>query len=254
MKYKVGDRVRIKSFEWYNENKDKNGNVHCGDKVFDDYMSVFCGSVVTIGGVYPYNGYNIREDMYCRAWTDEMIECKVEGIEDRMKELRKMCAISLTDSNYSDKVEVLLNDYEYIEENGKAYFVKKKTEYPKSYEECCYVLGFENTELVFEDDYRDINPPKEQWKRLGLMNQLNKLFICCDAYWKLYGDEMGLGKPWEPDWNTSELKYIIYYENDKLWFNDEISRNTILAFPTEEMRDAFYENFKEIIESCKELL
>ena len=254
MKYNVGDRVLIKSFEWYNENKDKNGNVHCGDKVFDDYMSVFCGSVVTIGGVYPYNGYNIREDMYCRAWTDEMIECKVEGIEDRMKELRKMCAISLTDSNYSDKVEVLLNDYEYIEENGKAYFVKKKTEYPKSYEECCYVLGFENTELVFEDDYRDINPPKEQWKRLGLMNQLNKLFICRDAYWKLYGDEMGLGKPWEPDWNTSELKYIIYYENDKLWFNDEISRNTILAFPTEEMRDAFYENFKELIETVKELL
>lgn len=53
MKYKVGDRVRIKSFEWYNENKDKNGNVHCGDKVFDDYMSVFCGSVVTIGSPVP---------------------------------------------------------------------------------------------------------------------------------------------------------------------------------------------------------
>ena len=27
-----------------------------------------------------------------------------------------------------------------------------------------------------------------------------------------------------------------------------------LAFPTEEMRDAFYENFKELIEECKELL
>ena len=28
----------------------------------------------------------------------------------------------------------------------------------------------------------------------------------------------------------------------------------ILAFPTAEMRDAFYENFKELIELCKELL
>ena len=78
MKYNVGDKVRIKSLDWYNENKDINGNVHCGDKVFDNYMSVFCGSIVTIGGVYPYNAYDIREDMHCRAWTDEMIECKVE--------------------------------------------------------------------------------------------------------------------------------------------------------------------------------
>ena len=78
LKYKVGDKVRIKSLDWYNENKDINGNVHCGDKVFDNYMSVFCGSIVTIGGVYPYNAYDIREDMHCRAWTDEMIDCLVE--------------------------------------------------------------------------------------------------------------------------------------------------------------------------------
>ena len=77
MRFKVGDRVRIKSFDWYNENKDAGSCVHCGDKVFDNYMSVFCGSIVTIGGVCPY-GYDILEDMYCRIWTDEMFECKVE--------------------------------------------------------------------------------------------------------------------------------------------------------------------------------
>ena len=52
MKYKVGDRVRIKNLDWYNENKDKDGFVHCGDKVFDNYMSVFCGSIVNIDGDY----------------------------------------------------------------------------------------------------------------------------------------------------------------------------------------------------------
>lgn len=30
--------------------------------------------------------------------------------------------------------------------------------------------------------------------------------------------------------------------------------NKILAFPTAEMRDAFFEDFKELIEQCKELL
>lgn len=74
MKYKVGDKVKVKSFDWYNENKDEDGFVHCGDRIFDDYMSVFCGSVITISGEYPYCGYNVQEDMQCRTWTDEMIE------------------------------------------------------------------------------------------------------------------------------------------------------------------------------------
>ena len=77
MKYDIGDKVRIKSLDWYNQNKDEDGVVHCGDRVFDDYMSVFCESVVTIDGVCPF-GYAIREDRQCRTWTDEMIECKVE--------------------------------------------------------------------------------------------------------------------------------------------------------------------------------
>ena len=35
---------------------------------------------------------------------------------------------------------------------------------------------------------------------------------------------------------------------------DGTGRYALLAFPTKEMRDAFYENFKEEIEQCKELL
>ena len=77
MKFKVGDKVKIKCFDWYNENKDTDRCVHCGDRVFDNYMSVFCGSVVTICGVSLY-GYDIREDMCCRTWTEDMFECLVE--------------------------------------------------------------------------------------------------------------------------------------------------------------------------------
>ena len=131
---------------------------------------------------------------------------------------------------------------------------EKKKEYPKTYEECCYITGFENTEMVFEDDYRDINPPKEQWKRLGLMNQLNKLLICRDAYWKIAGEEMGLDKPWEPDWNNISDKYCIYFVSGDAWLEKCQTRQCPFAFPTAEMRDAFYENFKELIEQCKELL
>jgi hypothetical protein len=66
---------------------------------------------------------------------------------------------------------------------------------------------------------------------------------------------MGLEKPWEPDWtNYGECKYCLYITenavNKGIFYND----SHILAFPTEEMRDAFYENFKDLIETCKGLL
>ena len=159
-----------------------------------------------------------------------------------------------------------LKEYSIGDENGnvinatKIVLEKKKKEYPKTYEECCKVLGFENTEMVFEDDYRDINPPKEQWKRLGLMNQLNKLLICRDAYWKIAGEEMGLGKPWEPDYTEesyeqgSPIKYVIYYTGTHITKERKCTPSYILTFPTAEMRDAFKENFDPDIEICKELL
>lgn len=169
--------------------------------------------------------------------------------------------VKLDEIHKNERFEIIRNDgYIFKDENGnvinalKIVLEKKKKEYPKTYEECCYVLGFENTELVFEDDYRDINPPKEQWKRLGLMNQLNKLLICRDAYWKIAGEEMGLGKPWKPDWDNVSDKYCIYFVSGNAWSKECQTRQCPFAFPTPEMRDAFYENFKELIETVKELL
>lgn len=65
---------------------------------------------------------------------------------------------------------------------------------------------------------------------------------------------MGLGKPWEPDWNDSTRKCTIVVIGNDLVKHYTFAQNFILAFPTEEMRDAFFENFKDLIERCKELL
>lgn len=132
-------------------------------------------------------------------------------------------------------------------------FTKIQLDYPKTYEECCKVVNASPyVKLVY--NVSDGQKYSYDVDNLQIYENIRRLKICRDAYWKLAGEQMGLGKLWEPDWNTKELKYIIYYENDKLWFNDEISRNTFLAFPSEEMRDVFYENFKVFIENCKELL
>lgn len=249
MKYKIGDRVKIKSLDWYNENKDEDGDVFCGEYDFVYPMTKLCGKIVTITCVNTKNYYYvINEDDGYHSWTDEMIEGLVESIEDRMKELRKMYTISLTNSNYTDKVEVLLNDYEYTEENGKAFFVKKKKECPKTYLKCCDIL-----------EIQDIISQGVNGYLRDKLETLQKLFICRDAYWKLYGEEIGLGKPWEPDYSGTfehgtPIKYVIYNIGTHIVKERKSSPNHILSFPTEEMRDAFYENFKELIEICKEFL
>lgn len=108
MKYKTGDKVKIKSLDWYNQNKDEDGFVHCGDKVFDDYMSVFCESIVTIGGIYPHIGYDIREDMQCRIWTEDMIEGLAdEEPQDKMVSLEKVVKYLQSKLEYSPDIDGL---------------------------------------------------------------------------------------------------------------------------------------------------
>ena len=80
------------------------------------------------------------------------------------------------------------------------------------------------------------------------------MLVCRDAYWKIAGEQMGLGKPWEPDFSDDSPKYNIFKYENEITLSDNNWSNRILAFPTIEMRDAFHDNFKDLIEQCKELL
>ena len=78
MKHKVGDRVRVKSLAWYNENKDDD---NCIDLIRDndsgfnfiETMAAFCGKVMTISDI-NCDYYNMLEDSGEYYWTDEMFE------------------------------------------------------------------------------------------------------------------------------------------------------------------------------------
>lgn len=72
MRFKVGDRVRIKSLDWYNENKDEYGYIDCGSRAFFTKMSDLCGKIATIKEICKTNCYRLEE--YDFDWTDEMIE------------------------------------------------------------------------------------------------------------------------------------------------------------------------------------
>ena len=121
--------------------------------------------------------------------------------------------------------------------------VNKKPKYPTNYKECCELLSLGEKGRLHTKGYK-----------AELIIRFQQLLICRDAYWKIAGEQMGLGKSWEPDWNWREYKFCIGIIYDEIERFNAGSQNCMLAFPTEEMRDAFYENFKVLIEQCKELL
>lgn len=151
--------------------------------------------------------------------------------------------IYLNSCDYADEVELNLGDYEIEVRDGRTFAVKKRPKYPATFEECLNMLYCKSI-------LRHIIGHKAE-----LLLNLEKLLICRDAYWKIAGEQMGLDRPWEPDWKHINRRfYCIYNSKNNIVRNFVYDVNKILSFPTEEMRDAFYENFKDLIEQCKELL
>ena len=275
-KYKVGDKVRIKCLDWYNENKDEDGIVELSTHIFTPGMSQFCGKVVTIEDVFEDIDdnvvYYIEEIDY--DWTDEMIECLVEedndhsqwtGLKVELELSKTVIDVSNVESLHGERfmsgfVKAIIppEGYQFKDENGnvidthKIVLEKKKKEYPKTYEECLSILQIKGYDIIaYVPSWTEYEKTLYQQ-----VLKLRELIICRDAYWKIMGEEMGLGKLWELSIGTPI--YYIYYNRTvgtiKNDYADDIQGNIILAFPTEEMRDQFYNNFNKEIEICKNLL
>lgn len=77
MKYKIGDKVKIKSLDWYNKNKDEYGYYDAG-LLFSPEMSKCCGKIaIIIEATARY--YKLDIDKERRTWNDEMFEENVES-------------------------------------------------------------------------------------------------------------------------------------------------------------------------------
>lgn len=179
-------------------------------------------------------------------------------------EIDKQC-FDEVHKRYSDITHVFLTGHGYtlpdgfhlVDENGKTIdaskirLVKNAPTYPKTYEECCDVLNIDPIRRIeYEESwgFRSIN--QYDTDILAQLKHFRKLLICRDAYWKIAGKELGLDKPWKPDWDKLSTKHeFIIINNGRFTYSSRL-----LEFPTVEMREAFYEAFKWLIEECKELL
>lgn len=142
-------------------------------------------------------------------------------------------------------------------DDNKVILMPKQPQYPKTYEECCRILGLDNLgNIVYSGNW--VYGGNYLEKRLEQIRVFNKLLTCRDAYWEIAGKELGLDKPWEPDWNdTTQIKHSIWFDNNGICIkSNRISYAVqhILTFPTSEIREIFYENFEDLIEKCKKLL
>ena len=78
MRFKVGDRVRINSLDWYNKNKDETGFICFNYVNFIPEMSRYCSEILTINKIVEeFECYLMSECAF--TWTDEMIEELVEN-------------------------------------------------------------------------------------------------------------------------------------------------------------------------------
>ena len=118
-------------------------------------------------------------------------------------------------------------------------FTKIRLNYPKTFVECCEVLDYEpdrNTVTGYDAE---------------LMENFQTLKLCRDAYWKLAGN----WKPITDQTIVNSTTYHVHYDGFvSLYCCHPGSGGKFLLFPTEEMAERFSENFKNLIDRCKELL
>jgi hypothetical protein len=158
--------------------------------------------------------------------------------------------LKLKGKDYSDRrfCYKIPNGYEIdCVKNNEIILKPIKPQYPKTYEEC--------HKLMVQWKEYDCNPNSELILCEVPIHDFCKLIVARNIYWKIAGEQMGLGKLWKPNWaKADEIKYCIVNTEGNVVEWVQKTTNKILAFPTEEMRDAFLENFKDLIELCKELL
>lgn len=194
------------------------------------------------GSSYSYKAYLADEEEWL---DDDDIAYKEETYDFLVSDKPKPSLNSFMDM--LDNEIKLPDGYVFKDENGniinttKISLEKKKIEYPKTYEECAEII----TELTGSD----CNPKGCMGYMSVQLTALQKLLVCRNAYWKMAGEEMGLNKPWEPDYNDlNDTTYGLYNE-----LKYSIINPSQFLFPSKEMRDEFAKNFKKEIEQCKEL-
>lgn len=240
--YRPGDEVRIPSV--------------------DDKITFRVTSAIWNGKVEYYiaaiNKFFIAEQLY-PVQKDEEKDVKVNAGHDvavpncpicpefldenevKKDEKLKLVRINMTSENFHDEVEIILgNDFELkTEDDGRIKLVRKKNELPKTYTECCRLLGtgFNHyLEYLTNEKRKDF-----EYHLRNDLSKLAKLIVCRNAYWKLTGDPSDAVNCYSIIKRNGEPTVTICGNDNK----------GILAFLECKAAEEFVKNFSRSIKDCK---
>lgn len=168
-------------------------------------------------------------------------EEKEDGViikkEEKMEEnVDKALAPDLRGQDYSGRRYgyKIPNGYEFEKiERGEIILKPKGPIIPKTFEECCKVLGISPIDL-FKDSHDEI-----PLAYVSKMNNLYKLIICRNAYWKVLCNDFKIDENFDNEDNSYSTVYIC----------PELS----IIFPNSWVAEKFFQNFRNIIEKLKNL-
>ena len=133
-------------------------------------------------------------------------------------------------------------------------FKKIENELPKNWCDLKFIKGFfvngeseikeineAHDKILAIEGNRNIFPTKEEAEACIALSQLCQLR---DRY----------NDGWKPDYKDNNVKYLLYYWGDTITKSRTTGASNLLVFKTEELRDKFLENFRDLIETAKPLL
>ena len=111
--YKIGDTVRIKSIDWYNDNKNAKGFIPCGNYLFTPGMKYLCGNTQIINGVYPDGktySYSVKNTNY--KFTEEMFDSEPEDTYNYKYKIGDLVVVRSPDC-YDEEYGCFFKEYDY---------------------------------------------------------------------------------------------------------------------------------------------
>lgn len=133
----------------------------------------------------------------------------------------------------------------------KIVFKKIERELPKSWEELKVVEGF----YIDEDSHIHDCPMVDVLRKNKNVFPTEEEAEACLALAQLCQLRDRYNDGWKPDWEDYEqFKWCIVFFKDNIRVAEYLFIKKMLAFKTEELRDKFLENFRDLIKIAKPLL
>ena len=231
----------------------------------DCSLKATCKKLEKVGEPYPLYGHIVQRYAGVKfpvALTEKrFINCNAinNTIDIEVKQDKE----NTEDMEVNEKTMPVPEGWEFgrIDDSGNIVLKEKKKELPKTWLGCLKCVNdleliedgccIEKWNFARQDDNGYIhNEQDHNLLPLGLgkpMLALCQLLVCRNAWWKQLG--------WTPDWtNAHKYDYCITNYEGVIDTPTYSLQNTILAFPTEDIRNQFLDTFRDLIEEAKELL